>query len=917
LVIGLALAAVGVSVCAGAIGEVGSTEADLETDRGHFQRIRGAIEAYRKDHDGRWPDWLSDLFPGYLTDRRVLLCPAAERRGEAQLYGNDDPKIPTSYIYEFNSRPASGFHVSERVTMKDWKTKQMDVFGGAVPIVRCLNHEQALNLAVCGEIFTSALFWETDANTLALMERLGVKAQGGTGERAMRLEVIGIDDEKPVQGARVGIVVRGPAGYLPAWEVVADGDGRCELRLADAGVRELRLEVTHKDYVTQVLRWEDEALRLPDAVRVAMERGVAVGGRVADAAGKPIPGVEVKLYAGYRPRAGIEGSSSFQPTIPVAHTDKRGEWRVPGVSPGIVRGYVAYSHPAFRRLQTGLGPAEQAAAPGAGIGALTNQSLVAVLRPRARVNVEAVDAETGRPIEVFEVLLAYPSGAGLAWNPHRRLAGRSGRAVLRIEEEYDPMPVVMRVEADGYQPCLSTRLRQADVDQGLQVKLRRTRSLVGEVVDEGGVAVQGAWVGLLTGLGTMVVGPDGLEAGPGGQVVQSTGEGRVELPELPDSLAVVAWNPTGYAEVGFEAFKRERRIVLGRWGRVRGVLPPGVGGEPAVALVGASEHLPRMFPGVIPGLVQFTPDLCMAQADGSGRFVLERVPAGRRWLWHPVHVGPEYPPIEPYYSFNGYPVRVKPGETTEVLVASRSWRGRVVAPAESAVGWLQALGWVRCEPVDGEGDGAFEVLVTFAHDGQLRLEGLPAGRQRVTLRVFQPPYHIGSARFELEADSADAGETRPVSSVQVQLESTTVCATGQTISGWQEGRWRALGLEPARSGGRPVLVHFWTSWCGAGLASFGGLQDVLARSGGPGNLAVASVNLDEDPALGERFLETVTAPGVHVRGGAWFDSELAIASGLRVLPWFVLLGPDGSVRFAGGSEGAWEEAVTGAVTRRD
>ena len=66
-------------------------------------KIRAALMAYRKDHQ-KMPDWLSDLVPDYLDDTNCLICPVCARTGEkANLHGMDDPKLTSSYYYEFSA----------------------------------------------------------------------------------------------------------------------------------------------------------------------------------------------------------------------------------------------------------------------------------------------------------------------------------------------------------------------------------------------------------------------------------------------------------------------------------------------------------------------------------------------------------------------------------------------------------------------------------------------------------------------------------------------------------------------------------------------------------------------------------------------------------------------------------------------
>src|SRR3974390_726369 len=76
------------------------TAADAVQCRQNLKRIYAAIQAYRADKK-QLPNWLSDLVPQYLDDVNVLTCPVTRRTGRINNYGLQDPKLPTSYLYEF------------------------------------------------------------------------------------------------------------------------------------------------------------------------------------------------------------------------------------------------------------------------------------------------------------------------------------------------------------------------------------------------------------------------------------------------------------------------------------------------------------------------------------------------------------------------------------------------------------------------------------------------------------------------------------------------------------------------------------------------------------------------------------------------------------------------------------------------
>ena len=132
-------------------------EKNIEICTQNLLAIDKAIQAYRKEH-GDFPNWLSDLHPEYLTDAKVLICPADAEDGEAVFPENTDPKMPVSYGYQFHSE------------YREWKNEQRLVYGDAMPLVRCRHHANGdsccLNLSFASKIYKSSTVWESTPEDL-------------------------------------------------------------------------------------------------------------------------------------------------------------------------------------------------------------------------------------------------------------------------------------------------------------------------------------------------------------------------------------------------------------------------------------------------------------------------------------------------------------------------------------------------------------------------------------------------------------------------------------------------------------------------------------------------------------------------------------------------------------------------------
>ena len=114
--------------------------------------IGKAVRAYHDEH-GDFPEWLSELYPKYLSDASLLLCPADEGDGKPIFSSNTDPKMPVSYGYQFHPE------------YREQKAKQREVFGDAMPLARCRHHENqdfdCLNLSFSFQVYPSSHGWES------------------------------------------------------------------------------------------------------------------------------------------------------------------------------------------------------------------------------------------------------------------------------------------------------------------------------------------------------------------------------------------------------------------------------------------------------------------------------------------------------------------------------------------------------------------------------------------------------------------------------------------------------------------------------------------------------------------------------------------------------------------------------------
>ena len=147
----------------------------------NLDTIGKAILAYRDDHNGEMPDWISELYPKYLQDPKILLCPADKTGGSPAVHAAyKDPKMPCSYLYEFNPMkfPQEGglFEINppKNLTFKQRKMIELKYFGNTLPVVRCRHHfngdyRQILDFDYGGKISISSAGSKSPDDRLAVI----------------------------------------------------------------------------------------------------------------------------------------------------------------------------------------------------------------------------------------------------------------------------------------------------------------------------------------------------------------------------------------------------------------------------------------------------------------------------------------------------------------------------------------------------------------------------------------------------------------------------------------------------------------------------------------------------------------------------------------------------------------------------
>jgi len=103
---------------------------------------------------------------------------------------------------------------------------------------------------------------------------------------------------------------------------------------------------------------------------------------------------------------------------------------------------------------------------------------------------------------------------------------------------------------------------------------------------------------------------------------------------------------------------------------------------------------------------------------------------------------------------------------------------------------------------------------------------------------------------------------------------------------------KAVSLDLLR--GRPVLIHYWATWCEPCKQDFVTLKQVQAKYAKQG-FTVLGINLDSDRASAVTYLQSNPLAWSHLYEPGGLDSRLATELGILTLPTMLLIDKDGKV----------------------
>ena len=464
---------------------------------------------------------------------------------------------------------------------------------------------------------------------------------------ASKVEGVVVDEGGlPISGARVWVGLR---NFVGSPETRTDGEGRFQVQGGPIGSTVLTAEAPRFAAKTLpvVLKERNE----PFQIVLAMGRDLRI--RVVDTNSVPIQKAYVWLSLPTPPPPAMGDTPQMAPPVQASfegRTDAEGRVVWEGAPPGTHEFDIAAA--GFMRRD--------------GVPVLAEDTEHdVVLNPALVLQGTVTDADSGGPIPRFRLAMGWPS--------FDRLSGKTNIQVSRIDR-FSPNfsggrfrhaveePVtgrshelMVRIEAEGYEPFISRPIRYDEGEVTLDVSLKRSETIEVTVVDAAGRPAPRALIGLVTPGTRIGLAPDGLtqlEDSGLNVIVQADEEGRVKLtldPIVERIVAAGTRGTLGFAETSWVRLKAEPVLPLTPWGRIQGRVlgTPGTLAGKVVVLGEVKEGQGSFALGF------------RTQPNAEGRFEFPKVPAG------PVRV-------ELRYESRSVLVSVKPNETVEVTLGEKS-----------------------------------------------------------------------------------------------------------------------------------------------------------------------------------------------------------------------------------------------------
>lgn len=392
------------------------------------------------------------------------------------------------------------------------------------------------------------------------------------------------------------------------------------------------------------------------------------------------------------------------------------------------------------------------------------------LPPNRVVTGNVTDAETGKPIRSFRVIPGSDNGgSGARWDRHEGFVSSDGRYRLVQEELGDG--ALVRIEAKGYEPAISRKIRGNEEAVAIDFALRRRtepenrEGIVARVMTADVQPAEGAKVALVRSGSQVILSNGDIENGSiRAERAETDARGRFELPAQDRSFLLIITHPQGFAFLQSTPDWPVVRIIrLTPWARAEGTFRIGTNRAARIPMRLQPEKLP-MDPAGRDGARVIAVYETTTGQDGTYHF--ERVFPGTAWIGRRLLITVNDGSDE---ATSACAVKAT-FESRKTLTLNlggngRRVQGKLIAPAGQAqnVPWSFALISVTHQ---GERGAAASISLTATVDpeGAFHIDDVPPGAYSLSVHFpGKPGGVIRDHRFVVRAEgdgTFDVGELK-------------------------------------------------------------------------------------------------------------------------------------------------------------
>jgi protocatechuate 3,4-dioxygenase beta subunit len=561
------------------------------------------------------------------------------------------------------------------------------------------------------------------------------------------------------------------------------------------------------------------------------------------------------------------------------------------------------------------------------VPAQTGQATLILNRPPG-VYGKVFDAETRQPIDSFTVIPGRKyssSDAQIHWERSYAMRGRQGEYSLKMDSYlFQPEGRVV-IEAMGYEPQVSPAFTNS-ASYAADFALKKGKGIRGVVQWADGTPVPGAAL-VLAERGEYAY----LESGrlransSSGDMIYAEASGRFEFPAKLEPDKIFVSHEQGFAQSTVSNVVQSGKIVLERWGRVTGRMLVGDTLDFKQWLRLQTLYDRYADASARPSRLSFS---SKAEFNGDRSFVFDKVVPGEHQISLEYQLGANRNGGETPLS-HGFPVVVKPGETTDVAVGGTgrqvTGRVKVVGSDPSDVAWrrdVHKLSLALPNPVppptnvsslrpaeqqrawndynqrqrefwQSEAGRAHQraertYVLLFDSEGNFRADHVPPGPYHLTLNFTDPDeeYYnrrsIGSLSQEIVVpNEKDAQVNAPWDIGLVEVAIRSRLRIGRQVPAFEAKTADGKTIKLSDYRGKPLLLQFWGQSLGYSISDFQLLQQFQDSYVTAGQLAILGCNLDADTDSARQFVKNQNMTWTQTYLGAWNQTPIPGMFGLQ------------------------------------